>query len=365
MIRTSVLLLAGAAILAPSSGRAEPLPFAERLAEARGAEYRSLRDQAAALPAAERSQLAEAALRAGPEGFEAAGLVLAALDEGDHRAECRSRIYDLRGLDAERLSQRRRKDPEAASHLRSAVRNGCAAFVLELALRPELYDLEGQRSLAPEQRAALDRGLVIALGSAEGAAVIGYLASRARDLSAPTALRRRALEAYGQAAGPMATAELRLVADDARALPELRAGALVGLGLSRDPAAKPSLAAALRHPDPELAGAALVGLSALASPSNERASDGLRRQISAELVAAFAAASPEHGARVLDALAFVAHPSVMEDLERLRGVSGDARIETARRRLTRALARSGVTAPSRAPAAPSGKPSSGPESVVR
>jgi hypothetical protein len=305
------------------------------------------------LPAAERTQLREEAQLMPAEAFESAGLLAGALAWAERGESCRPRIYDLRGLDAERAQQRRRKDPEAASHLRSAVRNGCTDLVLELALRPELYDLEVARSLNPEQRAALDRGLVIALGGARGAAVVGYLGSRIADQNASLSLRRRALESFGRVAGPAGTDQLRGIADDPGSPTELRAGALVGLGLGLDPAAMPSLTAALRHPDAQVASAALVGLSTLAGPDNARASDAFRRQVSGMLVSLFGEFSPERSLGVVDALAYVAHPSVSDDLSRLRGATVlDGRLEAAQRRLRRALERPAQTGPAIEPRGP-------------
>lgn len=352
MIRAGALLLASTLLLGPASAVAEPIDWPRALAQARGEAYLRLRAQVAALSAAERSALRAEALSAASAAFEAAGLALAATEDESTRAACRRLVYDLRGLDAERLAQRRRKDPEAASHLRAAMRNGCEPFVLELALRPELYELEGARSLAPEQRAALERGQVIALGGAHTAPARGYLEALARDPALSPALGRRALEAYGQAAGPAATLRLRAVAEAAGRPVEHRAGALVGLGFTGDPAARAPLAALLRHSEPALASAALAGLSTLASPANERATDALRREVSRELVSLLVDSEGVAGDRVLDALAYVAHPSALDELAARRGIRGSVRLDAADRRLRRALARAGHSTSELAPSRP-------------
>lgn len=362
MNRMTTLLMGASMLLASAAFGAKDPDWAQRLGAAHGAAYLEAREALLELDVDERARLAREALEMGADRFEAAGLLLGALAWPELGASCRSRVYDLRGLDAERARFRRRQDPEAASHLRSAVRSGCAALVLELALRPELYELEVSRSLAPEQRDALDRGLVIALGGAQGAPVLGYLASRANDPSLAPMLRRRALEALGRVGGALVTVRLRAVADDPRGLPQLRAGALVGLGLGGDPAARPSLSVALRHKDPTIASAALVGLSALAAAQNPHASDGLRREVSAVLVARLAEVDEAMSPAVVDALAYVAHPSALEDLRRLRVESLAPRFDVAERRLLRAGQRAGgvmaggpevpATSPKRPEAAP-------------
>lgn len=259
------------------------------------------------------------------------------------RPEQAQRAYDLAGLKPEVYLKKRRPIPEATRELSEL---GVAPVLFELLLFTK--DRYPFATGSAEERAALDDALVVALGRSQHPAAHHALLDLVRDAEQPEHLRSLAAHSLGVHGREQAESTLAELVRDSRLAPEIRHGAVRGLGQVRTARSIGLISSVLLEARTvEMRNVAIRALGSAASPTvlrRRNAPEALRVSASDALVEALRRPEAvEVGDALVETIAVVRHPAAMQKIAALQETElSDAHqdlVSRAAHRLRRALRR--------------------------